>query len=297
MQTCWGELELALRFADMAFSIRGLNTSQWQTLTRRYASLLTRSDDNDIGMLETWLYRQSLPVTDTQRYSKNGIYTPIVKRHRHSVDIEACGFQAAIVLQPLLRGTLYAEDGDLLATPVVFENYLRILAAYAILLRGGLLLHSAGFVVDGAAYLFLGRSGAGKTTVTRMALAAGAKILSDDINIVVPASDGGFAAGAVPFAGELGHESLEQSGRYPLKGLYWLEKSPVLGCENIAAAGQLAKLLACCPVVNADPHQLDRILGTGALLLNNTPMRLLRFRRDEAFSELRKILCGHGDSA
>lgn len=291
-ETHWGDNVLDFRFADISFRVNGLDTAQHLALSRLYAPLSANENygsDNDI--FETWACRRPpFPEIDPDRYNKNGIYTPIVQQHEGGIEIDGIGFQAIITFEPQLRGMLWAHDGDLLASPMVFENYLRILAAYAILMRGGLLLHSAGIVADGYAYLFMGCSGAGKTTLSRLALAAGVKILSDDINILIPSQQGGYTVGAVPFAGELGHESLEQTGRYPLKGLFWLEKSLTLSYGKISHSGQLAKLLACCPVVNADTRQLDRILATGASLLNNTPMHLLRFRRDEEFSKVHKIL-------
>lgn len=291
-ETHWGEDTLDFRFADINFRVNGLNIDQCQALSRLYEPLsasqnCTRDDD----IFETWVCsRPPFPEYDPDRYNKNGIYTPIVHQHECGIEIDGIGFQAVINFKPQLRGLLWAHDGDLLATLTVFENYLRIFAAYAILMRGGLLLHSAGIVADNQAYLFMGCSGAGKTTLSRLALAEGVKILSDDINIVIPSQQGGYTVGAVPFAGELGHDSLEQSGRYPLKGLFWLEKSLALSYEKISASGQLAKVLACCPVVNADARQLDRILATGACLLSSTPMYLLRFRRDDAFSNIHKIL-------
>jgi hypothetical protein len=285
---CWGEHSLSFYFADIGFRISGLNDAQWQALNNRYR-VLTDGEHNG-GALETWVYRKPIPAAAIDRYSKNGVYTPLIRSRSCGIEIEDYDFHAALSFAPQLHGVLYAEDGDLLATPTVFENYLRIIAAYATLLRGGLLLHSAGLVVDNRAYLFLGRSGAGKTTLSRLALAAGAKILSDDINIVLATPDGGFAAAAVPFAGEMGHAYLEQEGQYPVAGLFWLEKSPQLACESIAPTIQMAKLFACSPVVNADKHQLDPILNVCAALLKCAPMRLLRFRRDEGFSALYKIL-------
>lgn len=288
---CWGESRLALHFADMTFGISGLNTLQQQTLASLYASVVA-DESSPVGMLETWAYRQRIPKTASQRYDKNGIYTPIVQRRGSGVAIEAYGFRAAIVLEPVLSGSLYAEDGGFLATRMVFENYLRIFAAYAIAMRGGLLLHSAGIVVDGKAYLFLGRSGAGKTTLSRLALAADVKILSDDINIVFPARDGGFVAGAIPFAGELGHACLEPRGHYPLGGLFWLEKSGISSAESIAFVSQYAKLLACCPVINSDSHQLDRVLAIGKNLLTFQPLRIFHFCRNERFAAIFKVMQG-----
>ncbi|MGR8933048.1 MAG: hypothetical protein ACU837_01500 [Gammaproteobacteria bacterium] len=288
---CWGNSVLNFYIADIGFRINGLNASQNQV----FSDLYKRPEDADLYnkvFFETWVYKQSLPIADPNRYNKSGVYTPIIKKQDSRVDIEAYAFRASIFFEPFLRGELYAEDDRLLATPIVFENYLRVLTAYAILMHGGLLLHSSGIVADGKAYLFLGRSGAGKTTLARIALAGDAKILSDDINIVYPTTGGSFVASAIPFAGELGHAHLEQHGRYPLGGLFWLEKSAFSNSASLAGGAQIAKLFACCPVVNADVRQLDRILMIGRTLLAGLPMRVLNFSRDDSFSAIYQVIQG-----
>jgi len=55
--------------------------------------------------------------------------------------------------------------------------------------RNGFLLHSAGVIMDGKGFLFVGHSGAGKSTTCRM-LKPHAEILCDDVNIVRRYEDG-----------------------------------------------------------------------------------------------------------
>lgn len=292
-EASWGDRTLLVSVAGLDFRINGLNIVQRQALNNLYASFPAYGGES---VLDTWVFKGGFPERGGAYFSgKGSVYTPRIQRSKYGIAVEGVGFQATIDFTPRLQATLRANDGELLVTRAVFENYLRIFAAYAVLMRGGLLLHSSGIVVDGQAYLFLGRSGAGKTTLSRLALIAGAKVLSDDINILIPDEQGGFSASAVPFAGELGHDSIEQSGRYPLKGMFWLEKAPLLYRETMPEAMQFAKLLACCPIVNTDPHQMDRILASGVSLLQNTPMQLLHFRRDEIFSEICEILSAQVD--
>lgn len=76
--------------------------------------------------------------------------------------------------------------------------------------EGGLVLHSAGVVVDGRAVLFIGPSGAGKTTAAQHA--RGASWFSKDRSVVAPTPNGwmswGMAGGDevdLPMAGRTGH--------------------------------------------------------------------------------------------
>jgi len=55
------------------------------------------------------------------------------------------------------------------ANPYSLDSVLRILHSLILAERGGFLLHAASAICNGRAYLFSGVSGAGKTTMTRLA--------------------------------------------------------------------------------------------------------------------------------
>ena len=166
--------------------------------------------------------------------------------------------------RPGLGGALWtAEDGGP-RFPGVFENFLRVLVAYRLLEIGGAVLHCAGVVREGAAFLFLGRSGAGKTTVARLSLARGAEVLSDDLNAMIadvaPAGEaaGGCAVLKLPFTGDLG-ERRALRPPLPLGGLLRLEQDAVDALTPLSRAETVACLLACAPFVNVDPHRRERL--------------------------------------
>src|SRR5262249_12282362 len=88
-------------------------------------------------------------------------------------------------LSPNLGGALWtSEEGELF--PGIGENFLRVLVAYRLLELGGAVLHSAGVADGDGAFLFLGPSGAGKTTLSRQSEAQGRTVLSDDLNALLP---------------------------------------------------------------------------------------------------------------
>ena len=64
----------------------------------------------------------------------------------------------------------------------VVGSILRVILSYRLIQENGFLLHSAGLVRDGCGYLFLGVSGAGKSTVTAASLQA-CTSLSDDLTL------------------------------------------------------------------------------------------------------------------
>ena len=172
----------------------------------------------------------------------------------------------------------------------MYENFLRILTAYALLARNGLLLHSAAIVLDGCVHVFLGRSGAGKTTLSRLALAGGVAVLSDDANVLLKAPGGGYAAGAVPFAGELGQLTQQAVGPFPVAGLFWLEKAARNQVLDMNPALQVARLMACTPALNVDPYRRELLLDSLSDLVRTLPLRCLRFSATSGFEEIRAQL-------
>jgi hypothetical protein len=188
-----------------------------------------------------------------------------------AVRMAGLGLQGRLDWRPGLAGLAGAlwthEDGGE-RFPGVFENFLRVLVAYRLLELGGTVLHSAGVVRDGAAFLFLGRSGAGKTTAARLSLARGAEVLSDDLNALVLGDSTGGAGGAggaggcvvlkLPFTGDLG-ERRALRPPLPLGGLLRLAQDSADALAPLSRAETLACLLACAPFVNVDPHRRERL--------------------------------------
>ena len=98
-----------------------------------------------------------------QLHEHHGQYAPLQIRGPHGVKVIGENFIAQIPLQPgHPPGSIGVLAEHELAYPNVIENVMRIYAAYRALDTGGLMLHSAGLVREGVAYIFVGRSNAGK---------------------------------------------------------------------------------------------------------------------------------------
>jgi len=115
------------------------------------------------------------------------------------------------------------------ANPYSIDAVLRIVHTLVLAGRGGFLLHSASAIRNGKALLFAGASGAGKTTISRLA-PADATLLTDEISYVrkldVPQQDERYVAFGTPFTGELA--KLGENTSAPVAALYLLAK----GAEN-----------------------------------------------------------------
>jgi hypothetical protein len=179
---------------------------------------------------------------------------------------------------PALAGALWTPETAGEEWTSVCENYLRLLTAYRLLEEGGALLHSAG-VSDGAsAWLLLGPSGAGKTTASRLCLAAGGTVLSDDLNAVL-FRDGRARLRKLPFTGDLG----ERTGgpeSVPLRAVLRLAQGEAEGLRPLSPAAALAGLVAAAPFVNRDPFRREALLGVLERLARAVPAWEVTFARE-----------------
>ena len=108
-------------------------------------------------------------------------------------------------------------------------------------LRRGALLHSCGVMCENQGWLFVGMSGAGKSTIAKIWQAAGGKILGDD-RIVLRRKSGLLRIFGTPWPGELGIASPDSA---PLKNLFFLEKSSRNYIRPLRPLEVVARLVAC----------------------------------------------------
>ena len=108
--------------------------------------------------------------------------------------------------------------------PYSLDSVLRIVHTLLLARKGGFLIHSSSAIRNGRAFLFPGISGAGKTTMARLA-PADATLLTDEISYVTR-QDGRYFAVGTPFFGELAR--VGENERAPIECVYLLEK----GCRE-----------------------------------------------------------------
>lgn len=159
------------------------------------------------------------------------------------------------------------------------ENYLRWVVADLALDHEGFVLHAAGVVRDGRAYLFFGPSGAGKSTV--VALSPGCPVLSDDL-VLVSREPEGWTASTTPFAGSFPQRT-KHRGQYPLGGVFRLSQAMEDRVEALSPPVALAKVLACCPFVADPAARRDRLAPLVEAVCRSVPPETLHFRKSASF--------------
>ncbi len=288
----WGQCIVSLCFQGLVFRFSGLTAEHVEAIGARMGGYLL----DDAAAMPDALFHCHVGVLEPSPLSRyvndRNEYQPEVTSGPSALVMLGHNFRlTADLTAEGLRGEIVTADALAPVAVDVFDNVLRLAAAHAALAGGGLLLHSAGIVINGGAWLMLGRSNAGKSTLAGAALAAGRPILSDDINLLRPDGAGGFVSGAVPLTGDLrAHQIAGPDARFPVRGLLWLSQAETLGIEPMSAGEATARLLACCPVVNTDPYRLDRVLSVIERVLSVLPMHTLKFRRDDPFEEIEAMV-------
>jgi len=160
--------------------------------------------------------------------------------------------------------------------PYSLDSVLRILHSLILAARGGFLLHAASAVYGGRAYLFSGASGAGKTTITRLA-PSGINLLTDEISYVRPGS-GGYCAYGTPFAGELAKAG--ENCTAPVSALFFLEKGSENRIGEISGTEAIQRLMRNILFFAEDRELVEKLLATACDFVAGVPIRRLTFYPD-----------------
>ena len=162
------------------------------------------------------------------------------------------------------------------ANPYSLDSVLRILHSLILAQRGGFLLHAASAICDGRAFLFSGVSGAGKTTMTRLA-PPDITLLTDEISYLRPNPDG-YSAFGTPFAGELARAG--ENCAAPVSALFFLEQGPENRVDEMSSAEAVRRLMRNILFFAEDQGLVEKLLATACDFVARVPVRRLTFYPD-----------------
>ena len=157
--------------------------------------------------------------------------------------------------------------------PFSLDSVLRILHTLLLARAGGFLLHASSAIRNGRAFLFSGVSGAGKTTMARLA-PPDAVVLTDEASYVTRSDREYFAVGT-PFFGELGRVGANE--RAPIEGLYLLAKGTENKIEPISGAEAVRALLRNILFFAREPDFVKMVFDAAFDFVNRVPIRRLTF--------------------
>ena len=168
------------------------------------------------------------------------------------------------------------------ANPYSIDAVLRIVHSLVLARQGGFLLHSASAIRNGRAFLFAGVSGAGKTTISRLA-PPDATLLTDEISYVCKHKDGYIAHGT-PFTGELA--KLGENVSAPIAALYMLAQGPENRIDPISPADAARSLLANILFFAEDEQLVQAVFQSAFEFVSRVPVSRLTFVPDSRVWEL-----------
>lgn len=274
----WGDDTVALAMAGTHFCVSGLSLPQANYIRERYADFMTANPDPAPVRMDVF----RADPADFRSFDLRG-WTYTLDRDYAPKQVRVTGLNLMAILDwsPELSAALWSATEADPGFPMVFDNVFRLISAYALLARDGVLLHSAG-VSDGTwAWIGFGHSGAGKSTLSGLALDAGQRVLSDDLN-VLRCQAGRWSAERVPFAGTLGPTHGDDRA-YPVAGLARLAKGTEHRLVPLARPEALAALVGSAPYINQDPYRVQDLMALLETLLRTVDCHDLTFRKDSAF--------------
>jgi hypothetical protein len=161
----------------------------------------------------------------------------------------------------------------------------QLLMMYTLAERDGAIFHACAVEFEGKGFLLPGRSGAGKTTISRFFAAKGHKLLSDD-RVVGRKIKNEFYAFGTPWAGDAG---IAENRKLPLKGIFFLRQSSDNRIEKITPAAAAERLMPVTSVPWFDEKTMSGILSFCDDLIDKVPSYELHFTPDskvvDAFEE------------
>lgn len=155
--------------------------------------------------------------------------------------------------------------------PILLRFSLWMATAISISYAGGILIHSSTLIYNTKAYLFLGESGTGKSTHTRLCRenVKGAGLLNDDSPLIRVVDGEVYACGS-PWSGKT---PCYKDEKYPLGGIVRLSQAPYNKIARLSVLKAFAALYPSCPPAFAQDKELsDNICSTLSAIIAKVPV-------------------------
>ena len=174
-------------------------------------------------------------------------------------------------------------------TLFIVNNFLMMLFAFAAAPHGTLLMHASVVAYQGRGYLFLGKSGTGKSTHSRLWLkhVAGSYLLNDDNPLVhIDTVSHVVSVYGSPWSGKTPCYRNEQ---LPAGAFVRLEQAAENSIRPLSVVHAFAALMPSCSSLKQEPGVLDGIIRSLTLLSRAVPVYRLLCRPDREAA----CLCCH----
>ena len=285
----WGDVSLLLKLAGNCYRVTGLSRSQANVIRERFTDVVFRHTDTQ-GMGSADMVSIGVFRTDPTEF-RSGASTTTQPRALEtqplasSIRVVGHSFKGLLHWFPKkFVARIWTCESAGLAFRLAFENFFRLVVAYNLTMQGALLVHAAAVANGMLADVFIGRSGYGKSTISRLGLKAGGTVLSDDM-VALGIVDNRLQVRPLPFTGDL-EPSAGLQDLYPVRSLLWLNKADRHSLSRLSRAQALIRLMVCAPYVNTDPYRCEQLTTNAYRLSGGAPAFTLTFAQNEHFRDL-----------
>jgi len=275
--------KIQIRIAEITIALRWEDRNIHCKLHRVYQSFYSNGKSDIVLQLREGAHNVPLgekvfdcaPVWTL--YRANG--KRIIKLFHDESDPHA---ERVMLLHPGLRcGELYVQkpaNGPPFAIQPFSGPTAEILMVQYLSRGHGTLLHACGIMLGGKGVLFVGHSGAGKSTMARLLRdEANISILSDD-RIIVRKKEGVFWMYGTPWHGE---EEFASPEGYPLDKIYFIKHAQSNEIRGTNAIEATSRLLTCSFPPLWDQKGMKFTLDLLEELCNSVPCHELGFLPDK----------------
>ncbi len=164
----------------------------------------------------------------------------------------------------------------------------QILLMYHLSNRRGLIVHAAGSSINNRGLIFAGRSGSGKSTISRLIAERSKEPLLSDDRVVIRGNGNGYFAYGTPWPGE---EGIASNSEVEVGGLFFIHHGTENIANEISPIDAIERLLPAVSSPWFDRETVAGILSSCDDLIRNVPCYDLHFYPDHnLFDFVKEIL-------